>query len=283
MSENTPQEPRPIAKKALLEDSRFALYGPPVDGGPAPCLKFSIMRGMPAITLFTNEDGNGPDTRIRAAMGPVELAAFLEMLQDCAAAVEPVQFEITCSNRPKEEGGERSKEVLLMATVVVGRRRDGMVYLGIKSADSSKPVREFPMQLPNPRFHSINIKTAGEKDNVAAKMSQLCARAWARAIDRVAYPEMNLTYEKPEFQGAGGQRPGGFGNRQGGQGGGYRQGGGYGQRNGQGGGGGGYNNRQSGQGGGYNRPPQQGGQGGGQRPGGYQKPVETSTDGDIDF
>ena len=246
MSDDTGTDQPQEVKKKVLSAPQVKLRGVPRDGGRAPTLEVSIWNGMPKFVVWSS-DGKP----IEARMGPGEFYMVTEAIRQAVASADKIQFPLTCAQQDKDSG-----QINVTSTLVVGKRADGTVYIGIKSANSENEINEFTFDYNGNRFHTFNIKSKAEGQNTAAVVSCMAASAYARMIEAFASREMYDTYVpyKPterKFGGNGGGQGGGKNwSRGGGGGGGYRSGGG---------GGGGFGNRG---GGGYPRN-NGGGQGGG--------------------
>lgn len=235
------QNNRPAAKSNALKDSKLKLYGPAHEkatlrnGVPIPpTAQWSVRDNQPRITVYTGVEGDKQDGKIEAAMDLPTASAVFEAIRIYADGGEvdgkPV-VGITCRGY-LWTGKGKSEKPMVLATIYVGRNRDGNVFLSIVSSDASRPKIVFPI-LPT-EWHGA-VDTNGETiDNKA--VSRLYAKGYANmiegilqqivVIEHISWQEQQERRNKNNGQsGNGNSGGGGYGNNN-------RGGGGYGNNGG---------------------------------------------------
>lgn len=137
-----------------------------------------------------------------------------------------------------------SKEPMLEGSITVGHTNAGVVYVGVKSWDTNRPIPKFVLKPIVDFRRAVKMYKKDGSEWAEGALSQIFARAWSKSVGQLLtqlYADEFVALPPREQQGGGGggYGGGGGGNRNGGGGGGY---GGGGNRNGGGGGYGGNNN-----------------------------------------
>lgn len=241
---------KPTYSKNALDEMKLRLNGDIVKGARRPASLSMLMFGNQLrVSCYTNLENDVNRGRIEAKMDSITAYAFMQMIRDAINYQPGEKTSLEC--RTVQNGDFRNP--VLETTLVVGRDQEGVIYIGVISADSQRARLKFPLAPTN--FHSLcgpDNKPLGQ-----AKVSELYSRAYVTLMENLCANVLDTHFREPPPRPQGGQRGGnGGGFNRGGNGGGYN-------RN----GGGGYNRNGGGNGGGYNR----GGQGGG---GGYQQPTQ---------
>lgn len=137
-----------------------------------------------------------------------------------------------------------SKEPMLDGSITVGHTNSGVVYVGVKSWDTNRPLCKFILRPIVDFRRAVKLYKKDGSEWTEGPLSQLYARAWARSVGELLvqlYGDEFVALPPREQNGGGGGYGGG--NRNGG-------GGGYGGGNRNGGGGYGNNNQNNNSGGG---------------------------------
>lgn len=238
-----------VRKRIALNNSKLSLSAPlPGAKNVYSTLSVDIYKNNPRIEVSTkdpNLQGKENDFgKIRAAMDTPMFFAFLAMLKEAIDSNNPMERRIENLNHTYE-GGQRSQEIQLVSTLVVGRDQEGHVYVSVLPVKPGWPKIKFVFGVPDQRFHRF-LNTDGSKPS-RAEVSVIMASAYHSLWTQMVSQCLVMHYEDIPAGGGGGNW------KKGGQGGGNWKGnggGGYQQR--QGGGGGGYQQRQGGgNGGGY--------------------------------
>lgn len=258
MDDQTQEAP----KKSIFTSASMRLRAPcPTAPGKTSEFSLDFYKGNPRLKVRTGDPADEGNTygMIEAPMDISTLLTLSQLIRDLVATGEKKKFKLTCNT---------GKDPVLLSSIIVGRHDDGRIYIGIRSADTSRPVIEFVFALTNQRYHAIYGQDG--KEMPIPELSQRTALAWCVVFETMATNMAMQTYEAPKPP-EGGFKKGGF--NRGGGGGGFNRGGGGGQGGFNRGGGAGYN--RGGGGGNYGgRPANSGGAGQG---------GQMADDGDITF
>lgn len=267
--------PAPRTKNAL-DEMKLRLNGDIVKGARRPSsLAILMMSNQLRVRCYTNLETDKNNGLIEAKMDAPTAYGMFELIQKVIHEDQPgIKYGLEC--KAPINGDWRNPT--LETTLWVGRDDEGVVYIGVISADSSRPMLKFP--LVSTDFHNFldaNKKPLGKKVS-----SEIYGQGWLNLMRNLCASVMDTHFKERETKkkegGQGGQGGGGY----------QKQGGGYNRGGGQGGGGqgGGYNRgggQGGGNGGGYNR-------GGGYAPQGGTQPARApepepafETDDDIPF
>lgn len=218
---------RPQRKRNHFDELRSRLIGNTVDGAQRPpTLQFGIHRNQVTMTVRSNHPNDNKNYgRIVATLDMPTFGVLTQLLKRAPTWNNDTKEIIECWDQPFING-QRSKDLKLDTKVIVGKDREGVVYLAVLSWDSSRPIVKFPVR---PSQYTRLVHSDGSA-YTEAEASCIYAPGWASQLTEIV---SNLLasdfYERPESN-----NQGGYGNR-GGQGGQGGQGGGYGNRGGQGG------------------------------------------------
>jgi len=260
---------KPTYSKNALDEVKLRLNGDLVKGARRPPTLSMLMFGNQLrVSCYTNLENDTNRGRIEAKMDSLTAYSFIHLIRNARKLQPGEKNSIEC--RTVLNGDFRNP--VLETTLVVGRDQEGVIYIGVISADDQRPRLKFKLLFTN--FHSFcgaDNKPLGE-----VTTSELVSQSYATLMENLCANVLNTHFREPPPRQQNGQRQGGGGFNRGGQGG----GGGY-NRGGQGGGG--YNRGgNGGNGGGYNR---NGGgyQGGNQNQAPKPPEVEPAFNGDDDI
>jgi len=238
---------RPKAPKTLLDDPFLRLTTDcPTPAGQGRKSKLAVVLKKynpqslrnPHMVVYTGDPTENDQStdygKITAKFDYGNWGTAMETIAD-AVNWEPGEREmIVCKDTVFTGGGQRSKDPLPQATLIVGKDKDGVVCLSIKHFKENRPVIVFKM-LPPPNFHEF--KKADGTPLPLAELSKRFVRSYVRRMEGVVKHLMVTTYEEPAPYDPN-NRGGGGGNN-------------YGNRGGNGGGGNNYrSNNDGGNGGG---------------------------------
>ncbi len=228
---------RPQVRQTALHEFKFRLIGDPVNGERRPpTLGFGISKNQPTIVVKTNVQNDKDYGKITAKPTTADFFVILDLV-DKAIHAEPGFKEEVRLHASRFISGQPSKEPMLDSRVVVGKDKEGVVFISALSWEKERPIIKFPFR---PIADNRTLTTLVHADGspwTAAELSVSYAKAWLRSLYGVI-PHLLITeYVAPpprEQQGGGGNNNwgGGGGNRGGNQGGGYGGGGGGGNRGG---------------------------------------------------
>lgn len=213
----------PPRVKTGLDEYKLRLSAPPSQGATKPAsLAFSLVANQPRIDVYTNVPNDKQNGNIRAAMDAPTFWALIEALKIVIDGEAGQKISIPNKNYTWWEG-KRSDEPKLVSTTIVGKDKEGVVFISVVAKD--RPFIKFPF-LPS-LFHTL-VKADGS-GFTDAEMSILYAKGYAKNLPMLYASVSDTHYQEPKPKdGAGGG--------QGGQGGYQRSGGGQ-QRSSGGGGG----------------------------------------------
>ena len=200
--------------EGVLKGPKMRLQAPcPTAKGKYSQLSIDVWEGNPRIAVRTNDpsDQNNDNGFIRANLNLHNFMIMLEHIESMVKEEGRKSVRIECRS---------GKEQSLVSTVVVGRKEDGRVFIGVKSSDSSRPVIEFI-------FHPIDFTyhpqyAANNEPIDPAKISQISAMAYVRILRSLIPSICDKTYKKwtpNENGGNNGGRNGGWKGNKGGNGG----------------------------------------------------------------
>lgn len=209
-------------KPSKLAEFRYRLLGAPLDGASRrPTLSFKILRNGLVLEARTNIPEDKDYGRITLTFGPQDFFAFLTLLDGAIDAAVDTSETIAYADNPWTKQG-RSPEKKLVGKVIVGKDKEGVVYIAIQSWDRSRPQVTFPV-LP-----SGNYQFLGGPDNTAwdrPRISKLYAKSWRESLAQLMpmayFDEYNPPPPRDNSNGGGGYNR----NNNGGGGGNYNQGG----------------------------------------------------------
>lgn len=216
--------------ETIIDSKKFSLMGKPTEKG-MPRLSFSVYRGNPSITVFTNDPSDTETKPIRGAIGHDGWGPAISLINSAINGEPGVQYRM-------ELRTGHPKKTIPDTTLIAGRdESSGVVWICV--AKQGRPAKRFELR-PSVYYNILDRNGNPLPDG---EQSVIWARGWIDSLNKLVMHFMRETYEPPQPQ-QGGNRGGynGGGNR-----GGYNGGGG--QQN--------YQNQQNQQqGGGQNGPSQ---------------------------
>lgn len=125
-------------------------------------LQWSVRMGFPRITVYTTNkvSENGKMDFGKIIIAPfdyVNLKVFLSYFRDTIKADGEISYSVDCYNVAFKDG-VKTGEIKLQAKVVVGKDKDGVIYLA--AIEEGKPKIKFEL-LPNTKWFRYY-----DKDNV---------------------------------------------------------------------------------------------------------------------
>lgn len=208
------QQQRP---KNVLDDPKFKLNAPALPNGQdRPSLQPGYAKNNPYLMVRTGVPNDKDHGRIRAGLDTVAFYRVLEMIEEACAAPDGTNFYMENKNKPFINGA-RSKDLLVETKIIVGKDKEGRVFISVLSYDTARPkiIFHFGQQY----YHQVV-----EKDGTPvseAHASVVTARAWVRAIRDVFGAVASANYVHRTMD----QNGGGNNNRGANGGGGYNGGG----------------------------------------------------------
>lgn len=229
MAGNNNFRPAP-RKKNALDEYKLRLNGPVLadQGAKFPgALAVSVVKNQIHLDVYTNVPNDKNNGNIRAAMDQITFGAFLELFDAVLKSPADTAYKITNKNHTFFEG-KRSEEPRLVSTTILGRDKEGVMFIALVAKD--RPYLKFDFL--GTSYHAI----MGPDGNPLSKAeaSNFFARGWRRTITGLVAAVATAEYVAPEPKNkdGGGNSGGGYnggGNRNGGGnsngGGGYNGGG----------------------------------------------------------
>jgi uncharacterized membrane protein YgcG len=209
-------------KKTGLSEYNLRLVADPINGARrGPNMGFVVVKNNPHIEVRTNIENDKDYGRIIAKLDSPTFYAIIEAINE--APTWPNDKKVMWSiNAHRFVNRQRSKDPMLDAKVLVGKDKEGVVYMSVLSWDKERPLIKFP-------FRPAALHSVAHGDGTpltAAEISVLYCRSWVRMLNNlVAHLLITEYVEPPPPQ----QQQGGGGGFSGGQGG-SNGGGGYGNR-----------------------------------------------------
>ena len=196
------------APKTAINDPKLKLYAPPLPGATqAPSLEPGYANNHPFLMVRTNFPNDKDYGRIKAGL---DMPAFMETLGLIEKAVntpDECSFVMENKNKPwsREQGG-RVKEAILETSIIVGRDKEGRIFIAILHYDKSRPKVIF--HFGSRMYHSITRRN-GELS--AAEQSNSAAMAWVECL-RGLMPQVaatNYVHKTMDNKGGNNNRGGG--------------------------------------------------------------------------
>lgn len=151
--QNQPQNKSAFSQRAKgpLDNEKLKLYAPCTSApGKVSALSWSLVKNCPRISIYTNDPAdNSKDTgygKITANMSPLAFFAFLELIEKAIVAKETFIDKIENLGY-SFFGGKRSENPVVLSETVVGRDKDGVVWMSVIIPNSNRPRIKFPFGL----------------------------------------------------------------------------------------------------------------------------------------
>lgn len=130
-------------------------------------LQWSIRQGFPRITVYTDSnilDENKNVDYSKVIIAPfdyVTMMMFLEYFEQIIKSDGDLKYTINCYNTVYKDN-KKTDEVGLQASVVVGKDKEGVVYLA--ALEEGKKSLKFDL-LPNRKWHKVIDNNGNEIDS----------------------------------------------------------------------------------------------------------------------
>lgn len=178
MNDRVKQEP----VKTALNDPKLKLYAPVLPGATqAPSLEWGYANNNPFILVRTNFPNDKDYGRIKAALDMPAFYETLALLEKVVATPEEVAYTMENKNKPwSREQGARVKDPILETTTVVGRDKEGKIFIAILHYDKSRPKVIF--HFGHRMYHSVHKRNG---DLSAAEVSNFAATGMITALREI--------------------------------------------------------------------------------------------------
>lgn len=201
-------------EKNVLDDTKLKLFTdalPNGEGKPSFCLY--VAGNNPRIDVYTNLPGDKDNGNIRAEIDIVIAMEILQIIEDYANGREE-NPQITWENSGKtwdRANNKPSKDMMVKSKIVVGKDKEGRIYIAVLSADPDRPKIKFHFGVN--MFRKVYV---GNNEKASdAMVSRMTALAWV-SMQRVLVPTIlanTYVYKTKADQQQGNQRGGGNYNR----------------------------------------------------------------------
>ena len=220
---------RPAPDPTAYDIYGLALSTPNKETGKTATFRVKISpRSEMHITVYTGTEVDGKQESIQAKLNPWAACGFLEMIEEAAKPDTPNEWKSSMEYRDyRYFGRERSKDREHLATIHVGKDKNGCVWVGMHSEVNSALPRVIFRIMDMPRDFAVKLK-----DDNPGQLSRICARAWVRLQSSLYTEYLTSKYKAPENKGGGSGGGYGGGRSSGGGRGGYGGGGGGGRSSG---------------------------------------------------
>jgi len=173
-------------------------------------LQFGARAGYPRIIVFLDKDRKrsdkpfNRDSMIIAPFDYLAMGPLFDMADSIVEGPNGKAKQVGCFNS-KWVNNERTNDVILVATVEIGKSEEGVVYIGVLS-EGKKKVKFDILPKDNSRWHKYYEN--GELIVDKGKLSKLYAKAYFKQARRLVNGRMliDTTNIKPIENYSGGQQ-----------------------------------------------------------------------------
>lgn len=176
--------------QTFYDISRFTLWADsPSEDGKRARFVLSFRDGNPRFVVYTG--GVGKDSILNFPCDSVHMSAVMVQLKNIAKS--PNEDQKTCGSlAPVYENDKPTKEKKELARLMIGKMKDGMVYIGVVS--EGKPKIVFPFKPSD--FHVF--RNANKEIMQPAELSKDLAIGFATIVLN-AIPIIMIEYTKQEY------------------------------------------------------------------------------------
>lgn len=206
------------------------MFADPVEGSQKrPNLRFGVFGNVPRVTVKTNVQGDMNNGKIDFNMDLATFAVAMAYLRKLTDGVPDTPDELKLTYQDDFVAGKKLDRVMTLATLVIGKAKDGRIYIAVLSSQQSRPrIRFF---FGPTKYHTIQN---GDGSVLSAEaMSVAYANGFARTVEPMIYNLLTGASFDPNAKNVanpanmnGGQGPQGGGGKPSYGGGGGQQGGG---------------------------------------------------------
>jgi len=165
-------------------------------------LTWSIRMGYPRLTVYTDNHNKKDnefsyDNLIIAPMNAVMVNIFIGYMAKAIAHKGPVKYSLECYNI-EYVNDMKTENVILQATAICGKDKDGILYLAVVSGEKTKVKFDI---LPNDKWHKIK-NADGDIITDKAELSALYATAYTNRLkslmDKHLADDAQVKYTDPK-------------------------------------------------------------------------------------
>lgn len=215
----------PQRVKTALDDSKLKLFGDAFEGtaGQKPSLSIYYKDNNPRIDVYTNVVNDKDKGLIRAAIHVRKLMEMYVIGMMLASDHTEKCYVIDIEDNPWIQAEKRrSKDPVVVARILMGRDKEGEMFISLLSNDNSRPKIRFPFR--DSPYGKISIRGGTISK---AELSTIVGQGYIQGVKDLYVAIAAADYVHPEPKPQGGAGGGGYG---GGNGGGNRGGGGGGYK-----------------------------------------------------
>lgn len=177
--------PAKVYPKNALNNEKLTMWAPsPNAPGRSARLEYSLLENCPRITIFTGDPSENSKEnnfgKIFGAMDPQSFYIFMSLLEQAANAKE--EFKTKIENKGYTFfGGKRSETPVVLSETIVGRDKDGIVWMSVVAPN--RPRIKFPFTISE--YHNI-VRGDGSQPT-APEISSMVAKATVKILQSI-YP-----------------------------------------------------------------------------------------------
>lgn len=191
MAEQNQQYRKPLPKTAFNE-FKLRMSARKLEGANRrPTLAFSLVKNNPRITVRTELETDKNKGVVAAPMDAPTFYAFLELLNKAIESDSDCGWYIENKNHTYE-GGERSREPVVMSKTIVGKDEEGRVFIGV----SSRGITPVKFIFGSSYYHALSDK--GGSALTEAEASCLYAKGYIKLLTNLTASVMDTHYTEPE-------------------------------------------------------------------------------------
>lgn len=207
------QQNFPTRKKTPLDEVGLRLVADTLENGTGrPTLKvYPNGKNSIRFDIWSNLPGDKNDGRITLDVPYIIMYTFMEMIKYYAEPSTPADRSYVELTGFTFFGGKKSEKPEVLGKMYSGKDENGVVFISIQMADSSRPKIMFP--LIDQSFSRI-ITAQGPMNKATA--SALYARGYVTALQLFLQHHCSEAYVDKSQQVKGGQGGGGYGGNSGG-------------------------------------------------------------------
>ena len=170
----------PIRKKTPLDDPGLRLTAENLENGTGrPTLKvYPNGKNSCRFDIWSNLPGDKNDGRITADVPYGLMYVFLQLIQHYTEPSTPSDSSYIQIEGFTFYGGKRSDKPEVLAKLFAGKDEQGVIYISVQVADSSRPKIRFPLM---DQFYSKIITQQGPMAKPLA--SAIFAKGYAKALE----------------------------------------------------------------------------------------------------
>ena len=208
----------PVRKKTPLDEPGLRLVADTLENGTGrpTCKVYPNGKNSVRFDIWTNLPGDKNDGRISADVPYMIMYSYLELIRMYAEPSTPADRSYIEMTGFTFFGGKKSEKPEVLAKLYAGKDENGVVFMSIQVADSTRPKIMFP--LLDQGFSRI-ITAQGPMNKAAA--SAIYARGYTTALQLFLQHHCSEAYvdksqNKQQGGGYGNNNGGGYGNKGGG-------------------------------------------------------------------